>query len=330
MKNKFIKLFEEFSDNKKTLTLYKIISYVDEDDSEILYHGTDYDDAKKEFDDCNELYSDDEYFQPFVILNKYENIYKFVYELDDDESVEDYPIDIYYDDTMYYELLEEGEAIELDYKYFNSHVENDDKIKDKIKDIKHQTESEFHKKYNKYIHIHEVAGYMKTTNYYYFVVDKNGNMLEYDMNKKLLNYNKEYKTYNNFNDNNFKISEREYTSRNFENYNNENIVFQVRISDHSQNVNNINNIVDTSASFVINYENDTYKKYEHEKGFYHSEYYFTEGDYKDAWFYGLDINDDNDRQVEYLISEIVKYIDNSLHDIKTYYKNIINKRDKDE
>lgn len=118
------------NDNKFSLTFY-IVSAETDSDSKELYLGNDYDEAKLEYDSANvsDFSSDN---GGLVMFQKYTNKYKFIYELDEEfETIEDYPIEDYYNDSDYYKLTEEGEYEDVenrDVKAVNK--ESDDLLMD--------------------------------------------------------------------------------------------------------------------------------------------------------------------------------------------------------
>ena len=118
------------NNNEFNLTFYRVSAESDSD-SRKLYFGNDYKDAKLEYDSANvsDFPSDN---GGLVMFQKYTNKYKFVYELDEEfETIEDYPIEDYYNDSDYYKLIEEGEYDDIenrDVKPINK--ESDDLLMD--------------------------------------------------------------------------------------------------------------------------------------------------------------------------------------------------------
>jgi hypothetical protein len=88
------------------LELYQV-RFDTDDDSEIKLVTMSYEDAKSEYEGATIGDFGDSEFS--VSLEKKIDKYKFIYELDEEESIDDYPIEEYYDDSYYYELTEEGE-----------------------------------------------------------------------------------------------------------------------------------------------------------------------------------------------------------------------------
>ena len=80
------------------LELYQV-RFDTDDDSEIKLVTTDFEDAKYRYDSTTIGDFGDSEFS--VSLEKKIDKYKFIYELDEDESIEDYPIEEYYDDSYY-------------------------------------------------------------------------------------------------------------------------------------------------------------------------------------------------------------------------------------
>jgi hypothetical protein len=110
------------------LELYQV-RFDTDDDSEIKLVTTDFEDAKYRYDSTTIGDFGDSEFS--VSLEKKIDKYKFIYELDEDESIEDYPIEEYYDDSYYYELTEEGEFDNIEnrvvesYNYTSNDLLND-------------------------------------------------------------------------------------------------------------------------------------------------------------------------------------------------------------
>lgn len=113
MIEKFEKFITEKLNNEVlySLTTYEVkIQY--EDYVETIYSG---DDKKTADIDFNTLdYSDNDYAYIEVVaeLTKFTNKYKFIYDLDEDETIEDYYIKDYYDDSSYYILVDEDVDVE--------------------------------------------------------------------------------------------------------------------------------------------------------------------------------------------------------------------------
>ena len=126
------------------LELYQV-RFDTDDDSEIKLVTTSYEDAKSEYEGATIGDFGDSEFN--VSLEKKIDKYKFVYELDEDESIDDYPIEEYYDDSYYYELIEEGEFDNIENRVvtaFNSSSEDlldevQEWAKDKFGNYKYNT-----------------------------------------------------------------------------------------------------------------------------------------------------------------------------------------------
>ena len=126
------------------LELYQV-RFDTDDDSEIKLVTTNYEDAKSEYEGATIGDFGDSEFN--VSLEKKIDKYKFVYELDEDESIDDYPIKEYYDDSYYYELIEEGEFDNIENRVvtaFNSSSEDlldevQEWAKDKFGNYKYNT-----------------------------------------------------------------------------------------------------------------------------------------------------------------------------------------------
>ena len=84
------------------LTTY-IVRFDTDEDSEIELLTTDFEDAKYRYDSTTKGDYTNGSFG--VSLYKKVDTYKFVYELDEDESIEVYPIEEYYKDLYFYQLI---------------------------------------------------------------------------------------------------------------------------------------------------------------------------------------------------------------------------------
>lgn len=126
------------------LELYQV-RFDTDDDSEIKLVTTDFEDAKYRYDSTTIGDFGDSEFN--VSLEKKIDKYKFIYELDEDESIEDYPVEEYYDDSYYYELTEEGEFENIENRVvtaFNSSSE------DLLNDVENWAKNKFgNYKYNR-------------------------------------------------------------------------------------------------------------------------------------------------------------------------------------
>lgn len=129
------------SDNTVELTIYSVTTETD-NDTTFLYNGTDYERAKLEFDSANVSDFDNDN-GGFVLFRKQTSKYKFIGDLEDGYEISDFPIEDYYNDKEYYELIDEGEYEDLenkDVKHINS---SSDSI---LSDI----DNYYQKKYGKY------------------------------------------------------------------------------------------------------------------------------------------------------------------------------------
>lgn len=96
-------------------TTYLVTAETD-NDSNPIYTGDDFESAKLEFDSANiSEFSND--YGGMVLLRKLTNKYKFVGDLEDGYyEMSDFPIEDYYNDSDYYELIEEGDYEHIDSK----------------------------------------------------------------------------------------------------------------------------------------------------------------------------------------------------------------------
>ena len=94
-----------------TRKLYSVEYHTDTSSDEGLYPTDDYEKALDFFNSVSAGdYSDYEFY---VALVEEIGKYRFVHELDEDESIEDYPLDDFYDDESVYELIDDFERDNL-------------------------------------------------------------------------------------------------------------------------------------------------------------------------------------------------------------------------
>jgi len=119
------------------LTTY-FITADSETDSNIIYNGFDFEDAKKEFKNADYDFNSG----GIIIFNKKTDKYKFVGDLENGEyEISDFPLDEYYKDKNYYKLIEEGDFDSIDYK-------NIEPINKKADELLTKVYNHFGKKYN--------------------------------------------------------------------------------------------------------------------------------------------------------------------------------------
>lgn len=118
----YLKYFESFSSSKDLISyVYYTIEEFDGNNFKIIEKDTDYDTILKEFEKLEPSYSElSGYDKPTYQLVRYKDYYKFVYELDEDESLEDYSIEDYHDDSYYYKKIDEDESDVIDSIEFDS------------------------------------------------------------------------------------------------------------------------------------------------------------------------------------------------------------------
>ncbi|MBP8992477.1 MAG: hypothetical protein KBG30_01520, partial [Bacteroidales bacterium] len=193
-----------------------------ERDTDYLYQGIDFDKAKSEYNYASEQDDDTN-----VILEKYTNKYKFVYELDADneETIDDYPIEDYYEDSDYYKLVENGldSGTEiLESKELHRVKSNKENIEEEFEQLQSDFIDSFENDYKNKIHLQEYAGFMGSSKYYYLLIDENGSLIDVDKENPLLLLEKKDSTFD------------DRIARSFQNINPENAVLCVRISDHER------------------------------------------------------------------------------------------------
>lgn len=102
---------KETQNNIQKLTLYSVTFHTS-NSSDSVYYGTDKEDAFYEYNSFNDI--PERWFNRSdmsVEITRQTNQYKFIHELDYEyETIEDYPIDEYYDDSSVYELVDEGDV----------------------------------------------------------------------------------------------------------------------------------------------------------------------------------------------------------------------------
>lgn len=130
--------------NIQKITSYSVTFHTS-DSSDLIYSGLDKDEAFYRYESFNDI--PERWFNRTdmsVEITGQTNEYEFIHELDSEfETIEDYPIEEYYNDSSVYELINEGdwESIELrEIKPKNK--ESDDLLND--------VSSYFQKKYRKY------------------------------------------------------------------------------------------------------------------------------------------------------------------------------------
>lgn len=302
----YLKYFESFSSSKDLISyVYYTIEEFDGNNFKIIEKDTDYDTILKEFEKLEPSYSElSGYDKPTYQLVRYKDYYKFVYELDEDESLEDYSIEDYHDDSYYYKKIDEDESDVIDSIEFDSENTINGKKRAKISDIKTDVEINIMKNFKDFIHYKETAGFLKNSTYMIFLINDKGEFVKFD--KDNIIYSVDISTSDgDVYDIRGNLTQRSNTTRKI-NFDDDNIsVFRLRISDHSQNIENTDDIIESSLSFVICYENETKDSFEHEKD-YHEEDVYDNNDY----FSNLKLDDDNSEYVNEITSIISKEISN--------------------
>lgn len=93
-----------------SLTTY-LVKIARQDWDEILYTGFDEDKAKSEYESASLSDLEDRYHRNTdlqVVLEKKTDSFEFVKQLDEDETITDYPIEDFYEDSEVFELVNEG------------------------------------------------------------------------------------------------------------------------------------------------------------------------------------------------------------------------------
>ena len=119
------------------LTTY-FITADSQTDSDIIYKGLDFEDAKKEFKNADYDFNSG----GIIIFNKKTDKYKFVGDLENGEyEISDFPLEEYYKDKNYYKLIEEGDFDSIDSKDIEP-------INKKADELLTKVYNHFGKKYN--------------------------------------------------------------------------------------------------------------------------------------------------------------------------------------
>lgn len=303
---KYLKYFESFSSSKDLISyVYYTIEEFDGNNFEIIEKDIDYDTILKEFENLEPSYSDlSPYDKPTYQLVKYKDYYKFVYELDEDESLDDYSIEDYLDDSYYYKKIDSDESEVIDTMEFDSENTINDKKRSKISDIKLDVELNIMKKFKEYIHYEESAGFLKKSTYMIFLINNQGEFVNFDKDNIIYSVDvssSEGDVY----DIRGNVTQRSNTTRKI-NFDDDSLsVFRLRISDHSQNIENTDDIIESSLSFVICYENETKDSFEHEKDYHEEDIYDISG-----YFSDIELDDDNSEYVDDITMIISKEISN--------------------
>jgi hypothetical protein len=111
--------YEDGGEIKNKLDLYQVTLNF-EDDIETIYVGNDKKKAYNKYENFNPKTDIETKYQDrndiFLILQKSTQTYKFVYDLDEDESIEDYPLEDYFDEDYYWKLIDEGDWEDIETK----------------------------------------------------------------------------------------------------------------------------------------------------------------------------------------------------------------------
>lgn len=117
LREEISKFLVEDDDNLPSLTFY-LVTFHTSDSADNVYEGTDADRARLEFE--SDLHVPERWLNRTdmsIELQSKTNKYRFIHKLDIDfETIEDYPIEEYYDDPSVYKLVQEGEWEIIDYR----------------------------------------------------------------------------------------------------------------------------------------------------------------------------------------------------------------------
>jgi hypothetical protein len=164
---KYLKLFEEYNNKIYPLTFWKVVGSTDSGDDEIFYDGIDEIEAKKIYNDIDSSDFNNDDKNIICFIDKYTNTYKLI---DEDDDIEDYPLEEYYDSDYVYEIVEKGEYSTVETKKIKSY--NDKQKEDE--DISYNALLNSAKEYVISISdTHKNAAYMGST-FYSLVPYKDG------------------------------------------------------------------------------------------------------------------------------------------------------------
>jgi hypothetical protein len=250
-------MFENWkSDKGEELNFYQVyISYEAEND--IKYYGPIYNKAMSIYNDIDDRDNESKSENPSVIIEKIIKIFKYV----GDEDKEDYPLIDCFEDSDYYELIDEKESViiyDKKLRCFNEIEKEENKIFD---DIKLSVISYFKNKYKDFIHHTEYAGFLNSTQYFTLLFDKTGNLID-NKNGSMFDVGKNDLSYSHINDHG-EEEIRNHISRSRKLKDETLIPIQIRFSNHSQDLLNISEIFFKSLSVVITEHNGSYKKFDH-------------------------------------------------------------------
>jgi len=308
---KYLNFILENINNIISLKFY-YISFELKDES-IVYKQPSIKNLKNEFDNLDEsdfpIDNISKYEKPQFILWERKNTYKFIKVLEDDETIDDYPIDDYYDNNKVYNLIEENEWKSIDDKLFES---EDDKYNKKVYEFAIEFElfkKLFQKKYSGFIHHDELAGFGGKSHYFILLINEDGELIS-NKNGKLIDFKSDFNTYDHLNDNTWEIEKRERIIRNIDLKDKSLIKIQIRFSDHRQNIENINSDIATSLSITnaTNYSERKFNKKTHSSE-YHEE---------------ILIEDSDDVDFNFIMHQIDNYINESREHISKNYKKLVN------
>jgi hypothetical protein len=134
-------------DNIFELTFYNVVFHTD-NSSDNLYNGLNYNDAVYIFEKAEIPSGYEKRTDMSIEISKQLKKFKFIYELDEDyETIENYPIEEYYNDKNIYKLISEEDYEIID----NKSIEPLNKKSDEILNT---VQYYFYKKYGKYKYNH--------------------------------------------------------------------------------------------------------------------------------------------------------------------------------
>lgn len=121
-----------------TIDFYNVSAHTDTS-SDQKYGGYSYDDAKSDFDSID--YTDvSDVSGGYALLEKRTETYKFVGDLEDGETIDDYPIEDYYDDYSMYEFVSEGDFETIEEKTISPPNESSDEL---LKEVERYMNSKY-------------------------------------------------------------------------------------------------------------------------------------------------------------------------------------------
>lgn len=148
------------------ITTYSV-SVETDDSSDNLYYGIDKAEAQRIYKgiDVSDLPERAQDYGGTASFQEKTDKYQFIHELSEDESIDEYPIEDFYEDTSFYELIEEGDFDPIETFDITGKDELLDDEKEKANNILDDVVAYFKKKYA----VNEKAGHYVRPSYYFII-----------------------------------------------------------------------------------------------------------------------------------------------------------------